>query len=100
MQNTNPNENIRARIIVKGRVQGVAFRAHVEYTALQIGILGWVRNMGSDMVETLAEGPRAKVELFIEIVKRGPRAARVDESTVEYGIPTGEFKGFEVKRSV
>ena len=92
---------VRAHIRVKGRVQGVGFRAHVEYHARQIGgLTGWVRNVGYDTVEAIAEGEREKVERFIEIMKQGPRNSRVDESKVEWETPTGEFQVFAVKRSV
>lgn len=94
------NEIIRAHIHVKGRVQGVGFRAHVEYHADQIGgINGWVRNVGYDTVECIAEGERSRIEKFIEFLKQGPRASRVDECKVEFENVTGEFTGFGVKRS-
>jgi len=94
------NEIIRAHIHVKGRVQGVGFRAHVEYHADQIGgINGWVRNVGYDTVECVAEGERGKVEKFIEFVKQGPRASRVDDCNVEFENVTGDFTGFGVKRN-
>jgi len=96
-----PNsEIVRAHVWVKGRVQGVGFRAHVEYQAQRIGgVTGWVRNVGNDTVEAVAEGERAQVEQFIEMMKAGPRMSRVDESTVEWEDVTGEFKEFGVKRS-
>jgi acylphosphatase len=93
-------QTVRAHIWVKGRVQGVGFRAHVEYSARQIGaITGWVRNVGYDTVEAIAEGERANVERFIEMLKQGPRMSRVDESKVEWETVTGEFAGFGVRRS-
>jgi acylphosphatase len=92
---------VRAHIQIKGRVQGVGFRAHVEYRARQIGgLAGWVRNVGYDTVEAVAEGERGNVERLIEEMKQGPRAARVDESKVEWETPTGEFDRFGVKRSI
>ena len=98
---TSESNIVRAHVWVKGRVQGVGFRAHVEYRARQIGGLkGWVRNVGYDTVEALAEGQREKVERFIEMMKDGPRASRVDESKVEWETPTGEFDRFGVKRSL
>ena len=93
-------QTVRAHIWVKGCVQGVGFRAHVEYHARQIGVTGWVRNVGWDTVEAVAEGERAKVEHFIETMKEGPRASRVDESKVEWESSTGEFQMFGVKRSM
>jgi acylphosphatase len=97
----DPSEIVRAHIWVKGRVQGVGFRAHVEYHTRQItGITGWVRNVGYDVVEVLAEGSRANVERLIEKVKEGPRASRVDETKIEWEVPNGEYNGFGVKRSM
>jgi acylphosphatase len=90
---------VRAHIWVKGRVQGVGFRAHVEFYARQIGVTGWVRNVGYDTVEAIAEGEREKVERFIATVKQGPNMSRVDQSKVEWENPTGEFREFGVKRS-
>jgi acylphosphatase len=92
---------VRAHVWVKGRVQGVGFRAHVEYCARQIGgLTGWVRNIGYDTVEAVAEGERGKVEQLIEMVKEGPRAARVDDSKIDWEEPNGEFDRFGVKRSL
>ena len=93
--------NVRAHVWVKGLVQGVGFRAHVEYSARQIGgLTGWVRNVGYNTVEAVAEGEREKVDLFIEQMKQGPRMSRVDESKVEWEDVTGEFREFGVKRSM
>jgi acylphosphatase len=97
---TPPNETVRVHIRVRGRVQGVGFRAHVEYFALQIGVRGWVRNIGRDVVEAVAEGSQAQIEQFIEMMKTGPSLARVEETKLEYQEPTGEFEAFTVKRSM
>lgn len=95
------NEQVRAHIWVKGRVQGVGFRASVEYSARQIGgLTGWVRNVGYDTVEAVAEGERGNVERLIEAMKQGPRGSRVDESRVEWEPPTGEFRQFGMRRSM
>ena len=99
MQN-NPNEILRVHIWVKGRVQAVGFRAHVEYNSLQLGVLGWVRNVGRDTVEAVAEGTQEQIDQFIKMVKAGPPASRVDEARVEYETPTGRLDGFSVKHNV
>ena len=93
-------DNVRAHVWVKGRVQGVGFRAYVEAIAQQTGVAGWVRNVGYDEVEAVAEGTREKVEQFVELMKQGPRASRVDESRIEWEESTGEFREFGVKRSL
>ena len=101
MDQKNIPTNVRAHVWVKGIVQGVGFRAHVEYEARQIGgLTGWVRNVGYDIVEAVAEGERANVDRFIEMMKQGPRMSRVDEARVEWEDVTGEFREFGVKRSM
>ena len=90
----------RAHVWVTGRVQAVGFRAYVESIAWQAGVTGWVRNVGYDTVEAVAEGERAKVEQFVEMMKQGPRSSRVDESRIEWEEVTGEFREFGVKRSL
>lgn len=92
-------ELIRVHVWVTGRVQGVGFRAHVEYYGRGLKLNGWVRNVGYDVVETVAEGPRSVVEKFLEVVRQGPRMARVDQMRVEDEVYTAEFKSFEVRRS-
>ncbi|HEU4744808.1 MAG TPA: acylphosphatase, partial [Anaerolineales bacterium] len=60
----------------------------------------WVRNVGYDTVEAIAEGERENVERLIEEMKQGPRSSRVDESKVDWEKPTGEWDRFGVKRSI
>ena len=94
-------ETVRAHVWVKGRVQNVGFRAYVEYSARQIGgLTGWVRNVGYDTVEAIAEGEKKNVEKLIQAMKDGPRGSRVDESKVEWEDPTGESDRFGVRRSM
>ena len=65
-------------IVLRGRVQGVGFRAFVERAALKRGIEGWVRNCRDRSVEAVFAGPPAVVADMIETCRRGPFAARVD----------------------
>ena len=94
------NEIVRVHVWVKGLVQNVGFRAFVEYSAVQLGVTGWVRNVGYDTVEAVAEGRRDKVDLLVETMKAGPRASRVNELRVEWEQVSGEFKSFDVRRSL
>lgn len=87
----------QVHIWVSGRVQGVGFRAFVQQQALFAGLTGWVRNVGYDQVEVVAQGPRSVLEEFIEVVRRGPRASRVDNSRVEWEPPSAEFASFSIR---
>ena len=90
----------RVHVWVKGRVQNVGFRSHVQYSARQIGVTGWVRNVGNDTVEAAAEGDREKLDRFIQVMKTGPTGSQVDESNVEWQNATGEFANFQMRRSL
>ena len=96
---TEQNEIVRVHVWVQGRVQAVGFRAFGQPNAMQIGVTGWVRNVGYDTVEAMAEGSKAQIEEFLQMVKRGPLGSRVDESREEWEQVTGEFESFRVKPS-
>jgi acylphosphatase len=66
-------------VIVRGRVQGVGYRAFVEHEALARGLEGWVRNRHDGTVEAVFKGDDEIVADMVEACRRGPFAARVDE---------------------
>lgn len=94
------DEVVRAHVWVVGRVQGVGFRAHVQWAAGRAGVTGWVRNVRDDQVETVAEGGRAAIAQFIAEVREGPRSSRVEDVRVDWETPTGEFSRFSVRGSL
>ncbi len=96
MSESEAKEIVRAHIWVSGRVQGVGFRAFVQQSAVLFGLSGWVRNLADDQVETVAEGSRDVVERFVEAVKTGPRAARVEVAHVDWEAPQDE-QGFHIR---
>ena len=74
-------------VTVRGRVQGVGYRAFVEDAALARDLEGWVRNRRDGSVESVLAGPEEAVGATIEACRRGPRSARVDAVDVEEGGP-------------
>jgi acylphosphatase len=65
-------------VVVRGRVQGVGYRAFVEHNALQRGLGGWVRNRRDGSVEAVFAGPEKTVKAVIEACRFGPLPAHVD----------------------
>ena len=65
-------------VLVRGQVQGVGYRAWTEYTALERGLQGWVRNRRDGCVEAVFVGPDDAVAAMIEECRKGPGSARVD----------------------
>jgi acylphosphatase len=65
------------RVIIRGRVQGVGYRAWVEDTAHAKALAGWVRNRRDGSVEAVLAGSEAAVAEMITACHRGPSPARV-----------------------
>jgi acylphosphatase len=87
---------VRARVFVSGRVQGVWFRESCREQAVAAGVSGWVRNRYDGRVEAVLEGPPAAVERVVRWCHDGPARARVDAVEVEDEQPVGE-QGFHVR---
>jgi acylphosphatase len=88
--------NVRAHVIISGRVQGVFFRAETQQTALRLGVCGWVRNRPEGTVEAVFEGDSQLVEKAIEWCRQGSPMARVAEVKVQMQDYTGEFDDFSI----
>jgi acylphosphatase len=65
-------------VMIRGRVQGVGYRAWTECEALARGLQGWVRNRRDGSVEAAFCGPATTVHDMLEACRRGPASARVD----------------------
>jgi acylphosphatase len=70
------------RVLITGRVQGVAYRVWTERTAKALGLRGWVRNRRDGAVEALFSGARASVDDMLRRCRVGPSAAKVSGVSV------------------
>jgi acylphosphatase len=63
---------------IRGRVQGVFFRASTRRVAESLGITGYAINLPDGSVEVLACGPESQVDRLGDWLEQGPEMARVD----------------------
>lgn len=89
--------NKRAQIIITGRVQGVFFRDYTRENAVMLGLTGWVKNLADGNVEVVVEGEEDKIDMLIELLKKGPPAARVKDVKVIWQKPDNEFDDFSIR---
>jgi acylphosphatase len=87
-------ENVRVRVIIEGRVQGVLFRHHTREMAHQLNLKGWVKNRRDGSVEAVFEGEKEKVEQILKWCHRDPSEARVTEVHIIWQDDTGAFEDF------
>jgi acylphosphatase len=87
----------RLRATVRGRVQGVGFRASAAEQARRLRLRGWVRNAFDGTVEVVAEGPDEATESFLTWLRRGPSMAHVTGVDPEWLPTVGDATTFEVR---
>jgi acylphosphatase len=88
-------DKICKHFFVTGKVQGVWFRASTQKEAENLGLNGWVRNLGDGRVELVACGTVDQVEMLGAWLLRGPDRAVVEDLQVEV-LPWQHYVRFEV----
>jgi len=82
---------VRRRVVVTGRVQGVYYRDSCQQMAGRLGVRGWVRNRHDGAVEAAFEGDAEAVVQMIDWCRVGPSRALVTDVRVTTEEPTGEL---------
>ena len=87
--------NIQRKIVVRGKVQAVGFRAATRRKAMELGIRGSVRNLDDGSVEILASATDKEFKVFENWCRKGPSHARVDRLEISELDQTG-FTDFSI----
>jgi acylphosphatase len=91
----NPSTH-RAHVFYSGRVQGVGFRYTAERAALELGLVGWVKNLPDNRVELVCEGSKEKIdELLRQIAQE--LGSSVQKTICSWEKPANTFKDFSVE---
>lgn len=84
-------------VIVKGRVQGVYFRAYTQKQAVKLNVSGYVRNLSDGSVEIVAAGDPDALHQLVSWCHKGPVLAKVSQ-VIATPYESGEmFDGFEIR---
>jgi acylphosphatase len=76
-------DTIIRRLSIRGRVQGVGYRAFLADRADALGLRGWVRNRGDGSVEAMVAGAPDLVARLVDAAKAGPAGGRVETVAAE-----------------
>ena len=87
---------VRVRAVVRGRVQGVFYRASAEREATRLGVAGSATNRSDGSVELVVEGTRAAVDAMLRWAADGPPRAAVTAVDVTDEPPQG-VRGFRAR---
>lgn len=87
-------ELLRVRVRIRGKVQGVFYRAETSRTAKYFNLCGYVRNMKDGSVEAVFEGEKENVMAAVDWCQKGPPLAIVEKVDLDWEPPeeTKEFK--------
>lgn len=96
MMNQPLDSNLETlRVLVRGQVQGVGYRASAVRQAHLQRVTGWVRNNADGTVEAIVQGNPDQVDRMLEWMRHGPPAARVTEIETETDLTERRFERFE-----
>ncbi len=87
----------RAHIFYGGRVQGVGFRHTAEGIALDLGLVGWVKNLPDGRVEIVCEGKKSQIDSLLESLSQSMVGRHIKSCDVNWEKPTQEFTDFCVE---
>jgi acylphosphatase len=89
----------RATIFVRGRVQGVGFRWWTRARALELGLVGFARNMADGRVEICAQGAPDAIQRLLDLIQEEPsttsRPGFVQASVIQPGQVRQDLSGFQ-----
>lgn len=84
------------RVLVRGKVQGVFFRASLKTIADSLHVRGWTRNLVDGNVEAVLQGKSRDVQKVVEWCKTGPKMARVEEVSVLAIVNAEPYRNFTI----
>jgi acylphosphatase len=85
-----------SHLIIRGRVQGVSFRAWAARQAATRGVDGWVRNREDGGVEAILAGDGDAVRQIVEACRVGPNHAVVTD-VIELPADKDPGAGFHIR---
>ena len=98
MASQTTTEQRRVHLLIRGRVQGVFFRASMQREARAQGVTGWARNTFDGHVEAEVQGPSDAVHAILIWSRQGPKLARVDAVEEHDLSPTPGEQDFTIRR--
>jgi acylphosphatase len=87
---------ITVHVFVTGFVQGVGYRAFVKKHALNLGLVGLVKNLPDGRVEAIFQGDKKRVGQMVDLCKKGPFMSEVEDVVVRFEDKDEKIEGFSI----
>ena len=86
----------KLQVIIRGKVQGVSFRAFTQKQAMALGISGYVQNQTDGSVLAAVEGDELQLQHMLTALREGPPNSSVKALEICEKAVKGHF-GFIIK---
>jgi len=90
-------EQVRVRILIEGRLQGMNFRYYTQEHAKKLGLAGFVRNLSDGRIEIEAQGEKGQVNKMLAWCERGPQSDHIKSILFRYDDPVERSPEFIVR---
>ena len=91
------SKQVRARILIEGRLQAMNFRYHTQQQAKKLGLTGFVRSLSDGRIEIEAQGDEANVEKMLAWCQEEPQSSQIKSIFYRYDEPQDRYTGFNVR---
>ena len=82
-------------LLIKGKVQGVFYRASAKEMANKLKLNGWIKNTTEGNVEATVNGSEESIEQFIDWCRKGLKNANVTDVLITPK-PDDGLTGFQI----
>lgn len=80
--------------VITGKVQGVAYRTYVQEVALELDVVGYVKNFPDSTVHVVAQGSPDLLKTFVEYLFEGSSMSAVEGVAVDWKSATKTYQEF------
>jgi acylphosphatase len=87
---------VEMRCTVYGKVQGVRYRVYAQDSAVELDLVGYVKNNPDGSIEVVAQGLPDVLKEFVEYLYEGSLLAKVESVSVEWHTARKTFTEFSV----
>jgi acylphosphatase len=84
------------RCVITGKVQGVQYRVYAQDSAVELDLVGYVKNLSNGTVEVLAQGMPDTLKEFVEYLNEGSLSSAVESVSVDWQTAEKTFTEFSV----
>lgn len=91
------SEQVRARILIEGRLQVMNFRFNTQQQAKKLGLTGFVRTLSDGRTEIEVQGDQDNVEKMLAWCQEEPQSSQIRSILYRFDEPKEGYSDFNVR---